>query len=378
MTRRTYLIGLFGALLLHYLTLALFAAEIIPQQYNMPGHVLWFHQGGDTWGYYAQMEALATGVFQPNKYPLGFPLLTLPLYTLLQPTHHNQLVEPVSAFWGVLMFPLGQLTLAYLADKLTGRRTIALLTVWLWTGLALLSWAVLAVIWNSEMAEIISVHLPWVQMLSDGPATLFTLLAVLVYWLARSHDFALRWVLLLGAILGILMLIRLTGALTVGTIGLLLLLERRWRPALLVGVVTMLVFSPQMIYNTVFFGSPLTSGYSVLDELPPQGLFSPVYLGQALNAVWTRLGIWTVAALAGGVLLLGWLLRCTYRRMPLLAGLIILWIVPYLLLYSLYYYSWVGGFLRFLMPIYPAFCLLFAIGILDCITSYNFIARKQL
>jgi len=374
--RRVYWVGLLGAVLLHYVTLALFAAEIIPQQYNMPGHVLWFHQGGDTWGYYAQIESLATGVFQPNKYPLGFPILTLPLYGLLQPAHHNQFVEPVSAFWGVLMFPLGQLTLAYLAEKLSGRRIVALLTVWLWTGLALLSWGILSVIWNPEMAEIVSVHLPWVQMLSDGPATLFTLLVMLVYWLGRERDFPLAWVLLLGFVTGFLMLIRLTGALTVGAVGLLLLLERRWQPAIYLGVVTLLVFSPQMLYNAAFFGSPFTSGYAVLDDLPPHGLFSPVYLGDALSAAWSRLGILTLVAIVGGVLLMGWLLHQAYRRKPFLAVLLILWILPYLLLYSIYYYSWVGGLLRFLMPIYPALCVLVAIGCLNWTTARHAIFRK--
>lgn len=364
MSRRTYLLGLFAALLLHYGTLALFAVDIIPQEYNMPGHTLWFHQGGDTWGYYEQMQSLIRGEFAPNKYPLGFPILTLPLVAIIQPTHHNQLVEPVSAFWAVIMFPIGQWVLATLAEKVTQKRSIALLTVWIWTALPLMSWAVLTVIWNPQMAEIVSVHLPWVQMLSDGPATLFTLLGFLVYWLGRERHFSLHWVLLLGWILGFLMLIRLTGVLTVGAIGLLLLVERRWRAIIIMSVIALIVFAPQMIYNTAFFGSPLTTGYNVLDQQPVDGLFSVTYLVDALGKVWERIGIGLIAVVIIGAVVSLWVLSLLRRKYPFAIWPLLLWIVPYGALYGIYYYSWVGGLLRFLMPIYPAFALLVAMLLL--------------
>lgn len=360
MTRRTYLLGLFAAVLLQYIILALYSLEIIPQQFNVEGHLLWFHHGGDSWGYYAQLQSLVRGEFTPNKYPLGFPILMIPFAAIMQPTHHNQLVEPVATFWAVVMFPIGQLVLATLAEKITKRRSIALLTVFIWTALPLISWAVLMIIWNPTMAEIVSVHLPWVQMLSDGPATLFTLLGFLVYWMARERDFPVHWVLLLGWVLGFLMLIRLTGALTVGAIGLLLLLENRWKPAIVMSVMVLIIFSPQMIYNYSFFDSPFTTGYNVLDEQPTNGLFNISYLLDASVKIWEDLGWLTFVALGIGGFISLWGLSILSKRYRFAVVLLVLWIVPYTALYSIYYYSWVGGFLRFLMPMYPAIALIAA------------------
>lgn len=367
LTPRQFRWGLAAAYALHIVILALFVFEVIPQQYHAVGRPFWLHHGGDNVGYFNLARDLLEGTLQPNKYPLGFPILLVPFIAIFQPPDQQDLLEVVSAFWGIFMFPLGQLLLAWLARQLTGRRWLALCSVCLWTALPLLLYYGLRLVTTPAVAEVSAVHLMWAQMLSDGPATLFTLLVVVVFWAGRESGRA-RWALGLGALAGFLALIRLTSALTGGLVGLMLVWARRWQAALLVALSALVVFLPQMLYNGHFFGGPLTTGYQVLDEIPASGLFSPAYLTNAISAAWSRLGLLLplLAAVGGGVVAIG--LRFIWLRSRAGAILLLAWIVSYAGIYAVYYYSWTGGLTRFLMPVYPALAVV-AAGVIGALVE---------
>jgi hypothetical protein len=347
--------GLLAAVVLHFVILSLYLFSVIPQVHHPTDRLFWLHQGGDNVGYFEQARGLLTANLQPNKYPLGFPLLLLPFMVALQPAYHQDLLEPVSAFWGLVMFPLGQLILAQIAQRVTGLRWLALLTVWVWTVLPLALYTALRLLTSAEAAEIGSGHLMWAQMLSDGPAALFTLLIAWVLLRPRTSED--RWAAVLGFLCGFLMLIRLTGVLSVGAVAAVLVMQRRWRALLLTLFVALVIFSPQMLYNLRFFGSPLTSGYQVLDQLPPRGLFHVSYLTDALS----HIGLLPTLLVGTVVVALGTLgVVYLWRHNRAGAVLIALSITSYLALYSIYYYSWIGGFTRFLIPVYPFFALIVA------------------
>ncbi|MBZ0291279.1 MAG: hypothetical protein K8L99_01810, partial [Anaerolineae bacterium] len=279
LTPRQYRLGLLIAIALHLLIVSLYVFSVIPQQYHPVDRPFWFHNGGDNAGYFDQARGLLNGDLQPNKYTLGYPILLIPFMVVLQPPFQQDLLEPVSAFWSLVMFPLGQIILGYLATRMTGRRRLGLLSVFVWTLLPLVMYATVYLLFNADMAETTSVHLLWAQMLSDGPATLFTLL-VFALWF-RDGPVTPRRALLLGVLCGYLIFIRMTGAVTGLLVGAILLWQRRWWEAIILAVVAALVFSPQLLYNMHFFGSPFSTGYTVLDELPAEGLFHPVYLWDA-------------------------------------------------------------------------------------------------
>ncbi len=374
--------GLHGVILLaaglHLLILGLFVFEVIPQQYKREGYSFWFHHGGDNYGYYDQAQALITGDFSPNKYPLGFPILMLPAMALLDNPAHDALVEPVALWWALVMFPIGQIILAQLTLKLCANdQQLTGGTLILWTVLPLLTYGALAAFWSPLLAELVAVHLPWAQMLSDGPATFFTLLALLVFWMARERDYPPRWAALLGFLLGFLGLIRLTALVTAFSIGLVLMWERRWLALIITVVIALLAFSPQLIYNAAFFGSPLTSGYSVLDEQPAHGLFSPFYLTEVISVLWTRLGVLLPLSLlaGGGITAFGW--WGLWQRQRTGAVLVGLWVLLYGLMYSMYHYSWIGGLPRFLMPVYPALSLLMITALMDGIRGMRRFGSKS-
>ncbi len=368
-SRRQWRWGLLAAYALHLVVLSLYVFSVIPQQFHPPEHLFWLHNGGDNVGYYDLAHDLLAGDLRPSKYPLGFPILLLPFVALFPGYDQPGLLQVVAAFWSLVMFPVGQWTLAWLAERLTGQRRLALLTVLLWTLLPLIFYAGLRLVSSPEVAETGSVHLTWAQMLSDGPAALFTLLLVAAFLRLREEPGRAWWPVALGALGGFLTLIRLTGGLAVGVVGLMLLLERRWRAAAVMAVVAVVVFAPQMIYNQHFFGGPLTTGYQVLDELPPEGLFSLGYLGDAAGKAWARAGL----GLAGAALLavgVGWGgLRFLGRRDRVGALTVALWLLSYIALYSVYYHSWIGGLLRFWIPAYPAALILVA-GLVGEVTAW--------
>lgn len=346
---------------LHLLILALFVLDVIPQEFHRAGYPFWFHHGGDDYGYVSLAQDLVSGDFRPNKYPLGFPLLLVPFLWIF-PQEHDALLQPVALFWALAMFPLAQRALFRLARRLLCSPGLALLAVLLWTGLPLLTYLALRVISSPVAAETSAVHLTWAQMLSDGPATFFTLLIFEGYFVIRERRYPLWMGALLGLLCGFLMLIRLTGVLSLGVVFALLLVERRWRSAFIVGLFALLAFSPQMLYNARFFGGPLVSGYTVLDQLPPLGLFHPAYFQSALALAWGRMGLLLpLAIVVSGVLFILGLLYL-WRRSRTAALLAALWIGGYVGLYSVYYYSWEhgGGILRFWMPAYPGMAILAA------------------
>lgn len=356
-------IVLFVLVLLHLAVVGLYVAEVIPQEFNPPDHLFWFHNGGDNADYFRMAINIAHGQFEAIKYPVGFPLTLLPFIAIFQPRVQENLLQPVSAFWTLVMFPVGQLLLYRLSLVLTHRPSVGLWAVFLWTILPLPLHLALLLLTSPVIAETSSVHLIWAQMLSDGPATLLTILTFVLYfeWRARARTDGrgFRWALALGVTLGALVLVRYTGALSGAIIALLLVAERRWQALLTVGAAAALMLLPQLAYNFAAFGDPFTTGYTVLDELPPYGLFSLRYLTDATGALGpTLIPVVICATLAGAAIVLGTAALWRWQRMA--AVITTLWIGGIVALYSLYYYSWNGGMFRFLMPMYPAAALVIA------------------
>ena len=371
---RRHALVLLALIALHGLVVWVFASGVLPLQYARPDAPFWFHHGGDEYGYLQQAQAIRTGLFSANKYPLGFPILLQPFLWLMPGATVETLVQPVALFWTFVGFPLGQVALFSLVIVWSRRRSLAIVAVALWTILPLLTYVGLGLLWNGQMAEIAAVHMLWAQMLSDGPTALLMLLSLLGLWFAAGRGW--RWgdMLLLGELCGFMVMVRYTAAiLPLGFVG-LLLWQRRWRAVgwLLLGCVV--GFMPQAICNTAFFGTPLTTGYTVLDGLPDSSLFSVQYLADGLSLVWGRIGILTVIMVLVAIVATGFALYRLAKRSRLAAASLALWFVGTVAAYSVYYYTWNGGLFRFLIPVYPAAAVIAAIALtpmLDTVRASN-------
>jgi hypothetical protein len=360
MQERSYRRGMLLMVALHLLVVALYAFEVIPQAYKAEGRVFWFHHGGDDYGYVDQARAMVTGEWTANKYPLGYPLTLLPFMAALGTTAHNALLEPVSAFWALVLFPVGQLLLGWLTWRATAQRWAALLAVALLTVMPLVLYGALALAWNREMAELTSVHLFWGQMLSDGPAAFFTLVAIALAIVARDRGYPAAWVVVLGLLLGYLVMLRLTLFVVPLGVAIGLLVDRQPRALAILLAASFIGFLPQVIYNTHFFGAPWVTGYTVLDTLPPDGLFHPGYLVEAFGKAWSYLGLGLVPLLGAGLFVLVVGTRVVARSAPALAWFIVVPVIGHLALYAFYYYTWTGAAVRFMIPILPLAMLLTA------------------
>lgn len=353
-----YRVFLLLAVALHLFTLFLFAADVIPQQTKQSHRGwYWFHHGGDEILYHQQMLDLRSGQIEAGKYPLGFPLLMLPFSWVLEPSF-EALVQPIALFWSAVAYPLAILLLADLTMRITGRRRTAIVAAFSYAALPLLALLGFNVVWNAEMAEVIAVHMTWAQMLTDGPTAFFSLLAAWWFLRTREGGYKARDVILLGAVLGFIGMLRFTGLLIAFVIGGLFLLDRQWRMTALLVFASLCFFAPQMLYNQIFFGSLLTTGYTALEDLPPDGLFSTGYLLDAVSIIWERLGLLALAAAAVST---GLLALALWRIRWLPALLVGGWLLAYIVVYSVYYYSWTGAFMRFMIPALPAVALLGAV-----------------
>jgi hypothetical protein len=367
MNRRWYYRGLIFIIIGHLLILSLFAANIIPQQTKNPNRVFWFHQGGDNYGYFAQARAIYSGEFSPNRFPLGFPIMILPALWFNNEATHDDLLEPIALFWSTVMYPIAIVMLAWLTQQISQGRWLALLAAGIFALLPILWFLLFNLIWNAKMAEIIAIHSTWAQMLSDGPTAFFTLLAVVLFILVRKRDYALSSVILLGAILGFVGMIRFTGLLIALVIGGLFLLEKRWREVVILLLVALIFFAPQMIYNLYLFDSPFTTGYSDLPTPPPAGLFNVTYLLGAFAKIWERLGILTLVGTGLAITAFSWIISVLWRKDRIEALLIAGWFGSYAALYSIYYYSWTGALMRFMIPVMPVVALLGAVLIQEIV-----------
>lgn len=371
---RSWRDGLLVAVVAHWLIMGLFAFEVIPQQTNRDSQFFYFHHGGDNHPYYWQARNLSLGTVGEFKYPLGFSMLLVPVFYLADSPAHDEALPAVAFFWSMVMFPLGVALLGWIAQQLTRHRLATVMSLWLYVALPLLVLGVLSVAWSPVMAEISAIHLPWAQMLSDGPTAFFTLLSAALFIRARQRDYAWGWLSVLGIVLGCLVLIRLSGALIAFVIALICLLERRVLKLAWVTALALLAFSPQLLYNWHFFGNPLATGYAVLEELPAYGLFHPHYLADALGTALARLGAWVVVGGVAALLGLGLGLRGLWRRDPMSAVLVGGWALSYVAFYSLYYHTWTGAFLRFMIPALPALCIL---GALVLVQAWAWCQRRK-
>ncbi|MEO8394824.1 MAG: hypothetical protein ABI700_17650 [Chloroflexota bacterium] len=364
--------GFLIAILLHLIIIGLFYFDIVHDPFHQTG--TWhFHQGGDQIGYFDLAQSLFNGQPIPSKFTLGYPLLLLPAIAVFHPTSADDLI-PLSAILNAcLLFPVAQLFFVSLAYRILRSRTIALSGLILWTLSPLIAYVLLALTGRADLGAVWGVHLAWLQMLSDPPAAFLTVLSFwLLFQICDRRGATVLWSAALGLTCGFLLLLRINTVISVSVVLLILVIVRRWQALGIVLALTFLCFIPQLTYNAAFFGNPLAFGYQVLEAQPPDGLMSFRYALQFLHDHVLLAGI-------GGVCLLAFFATVTYTlwgvdRVGAIA--LVLWGIGYLSFFSLYYYSWIGGAYRFLIPVYPAYSLL-AVGLFMKRTEAKIVLRAE-
>lgn len=347
---------------IHWAVVGLFAFDIIPQQTKRADTWFWFHHGGDNWDYYDQLQELVNGTVGDSRVPLGYTLMMFPSYWLSPDKSHDALVQPNAFFWAMVMFPLGVALLAWTCLRITKNHLISLATCLVYVLLPLLYLAIFSPIYDPRMAEIFAIHSTWAQMLSDGPAAFLSLATIALFFYTREQDYPLTQIIIIGLLIGYLTTLRSTGILVGTGIGLVLLADRRWTDIFWMGTFWLIGFAPQLVYNTVAFGSPLSSGYQIVGAVPDAGLFHLSHLINGLTLIWNAYGIIGASIVIVGLVYVGIGLYALWRMGWVYTTVIGGWLIAHIGLYSIYYYTWDGAGMRFMIPIE-------GIGIFVCLVT---------
>lgn len=341
---------LFYLCVLHIAIVTMFVFGFFPSSVPLATPFDWINVGKDSYCYWQTTINLMSSQLLPTKCQLGFPILLLPFALIT--SNHDVGLPVVVFFWTIVAFPFAQ----WLLYKISGN----FLSVFIWTLFPLAAFAGLKII-GDPFAEIQAFWLTWAQMLSDGPATLLTLINMFILFELRKRNYSAGVTILLGVMLGFLGLVRLTGFLIIIPIVTVFLWDRQIKKLMLVSFTAFLVFSPQLIFNNLVFGGPLQSGYTNLSAVPSTGLFNIIYPLSSLGRGFERLGVkFLLIILAGSAFLIAGIISL-WHKTKVLAVVIGLWVVSYLILYGCYYYTWTDGPARFLLPSYPGLAIIAAV-----------------
>lgn len=283
--------GLIGFGLARWAIAAVFLLNVLPLELR-EGWFL-YHQAGEEHIFSLAMS-IAQGTPEQSVVGIGQPLVLLPWIWLLKPTEFADLIVPLVLINGFVLGGLSVIVIGRLAQRVTGRDRMALWAGGLWAVLPLLAY--FAFFWYDVPAPAVvrSTAVPelgWLNGLTDGPATFFVMVAMLlIVTLYYSHHEDLRsgrarrWVhrglaplqghlIAIGVCMGVAMMYRVHVAPMVGVMLAVVWWLYGWRSLLIVCAAGLIAYIPQMWYNQVIFRFPLTVGYISWEDAPEFGGF---------------------------------------------------------------------------------------------------------
>jgi hypothetical protein len=260
-TNNLLLYALTGLIAVRILMVAGFVADIPPIQ-----HAGWqFHcGGGDQILYFNMAQSFAALTPTAGKYPVGFPLLLAPLVLLFKPAVWQDLVIPVVIFHTILAL-ISIYLVGYITRALTQSTALSILSALVWTITPYGIYA-LAVFFNTQWIRTTYVsYYMWFSLLSEPTTTFFLLLSLYGYCLSLEKN---HFAGLAAVAAGMAVLIRIPSLFYAAVFALGYLLTRRYRSLIIFSACVFLIIMPQLIYNSVYFNSPLTFGYTHVPGQP--------------------------------------------------------------------------------------------------------------
>lgn len=344
-TDNLLLCALTALAVLRILMVAGFVADIPPIQ-----HTGWqFHcGGGDQILYFNMAQSFAALSPIKEKYPVGFPLLLTPLVLFYKPAVWQDLVMPVVMFH--TMFALISIYLVgYITKALTKRTSLSILSALLWTIIPYAIYA-LAAFYNTQWIRNTYVsYFMWFSMLSEPATTFFLLLSLYCYFLSLEKKH-LAW--LVGITAGMTMVIRIPGLFYAAVFAIGYMLSRRYRELAIFSACVLLMVTPQLMYNSVFYNSPLTLGYTYAPGQPATHYsfaYTKTFVMYLINQhprifCFLLMGALTVAAA----------ILYMYKNKSAVHCWVVL--TSIVCIHVAFYSTWWGfvtDFIRFLMPVVP-------------------------
>lgn len=326
-----------------------------------PWHHGWYlYHGGDQIEYFRLAYSIA--LFNPvsSQYPMGLPLLLVPLIYLFNATTFQDILAPGVILHSVVLFNLSIILVALITKTLFKNKLIAIISAILWTILPYLVYLTLIII-NPIMA--------------DPPSVFFILLSVYLYLLSKKKKEA--YPIMTGISVGFSMLIRLTNMIMPIFFVFAYIYHKKYKYALYFAIATLLVFSPQLIYNYYFYNMSPTFGYGQtqiisFNDSSTSSIIKIEFFYKFLNQI---LKDKYLPLLAIGLFFLILSFISSYKKNLKSTIFLSLWILTYTIFYSFSAFGFLDP-IRYLMPIYPAVIILISSLIYDVIISLHGILTK--
>ncbi|MBR2428125.1 MAG: hypothetical protein IKB16_15435, partial [Lentisphaeria bacterium] len=355
--------------LLPGISILLFCAGLIGYAYGASGHLI--QNPIDERVYYDIAKRLADWDFTKQwSYTIGHPLLYIPFLIFTGTADFLDFYYPFHVFNLLVISPLMFYSLYLIGRKFSGHNKafsailLFLTLVFFWqfryqvndtTGIFKNYISASYPLWTTyDIGYPLYNLYSWLgfNAMSDTPATMFLILTACLLLLLPAKKINLA---IIAVIFSFCCLIRMNNILYAPALFFLFVLKyknlQNWKeyftwlfPA---GIVFILIFSPQLIINTVQFGSPFTTAYSLH---PKEDVGWTINVAPAIiQFFYTCHKAWFLPAF----------LSLLFLREKELQKFSTLWCFPALFFYCVY----MGSFnhaIRFIMPIFPVLALTIA------------------
>ncbi len=333
-----------------------------PEKGSYPGGYFYL---GDEDEYFKLAFSLAR--FKPiDSYrTLGFPVLLLPFIWLTKVNNAQQLFLPVAIFHGCFLAPLSIILVALIAKKLTQDRRVALFSATIWTFFPYLVY--IFVHTNASFCQDVPAmrmaHQMWLQALSDPPSAFLVLVAIYVFIISLDKK-NIIYPFLTGASFGLATLVRPGNAGLAILFLLFYIYKKKLKNLFLFISSSFFVALPQFIYNWYFYGFPFKfttlftiNNFYALEHSQligyPVEVFSIRNFSFSVQQIILKFPFFLLLIIFVIFLVMVYTLFRLYRESRRGAVILVLWILPYLIIYGSKL-DFHNAILHYLMPIIPA------------------------
>jgi hypothetical protein len=237
----------------------------------------WFlyHEAGEE-HIFALADSLAWGPPRPSPMSIAQPLVMLPWIRLLRPDRFADVIIPLALINGLLLGGLSVPVIGSVARHTLGSDRVAVWAAAVWAFLPLLAYC--GFFWHTspgpEIVRSTAVpRLGWLDGLTDGPAIFFSLLAILLLAriAVRPERATFRQMAGVGVTAGVAVMYRIQMAPMMVFLAGCALLAHGWRALAALCGAALIVYLPQVWYNQVIYGLPLTVGYTSFGDMGTWG-----------------------------------------------------------------------------------------------------------
>ncbi len=236
-------------------------------QFQYSDHFSAIHEGEDT-SYYDMAKMIYDFDFKDDATMLGYSLMIVP-FIFIFGNSYSDVFFPLLLFNSIVLFSLTLILLVWASFLIFKKAWPAI-----FSGILFLLFPFIFYIFRDygpqfpTMAwnDINFMNINWLAAMADQPAAFFALLILFLLLIAERKRFGMFFYSIVGFLAGFSTMVRVTNVVIAAAAGLVIFLceaDKKYRKLFFYGLSAFLGFLPQFLYNTVFFGSPISFGYQV-------------------------------------------------------------------------------------------------------------------